>query len=417
MSTALVIVFVGVIIFLAHFFVGLFSRTKIPDVLWLFFIGIMVGPVFKLVTPAHFGVVGPIFTTVTLVFILFESGLDLRIGFLRKSLSGTFKLTLFNFIATVITITLLANYFTDLGWLKSIMLGSILGGTSSAVVTTLIRKFDVQEETSTLLILESAVSDVFTLGIPIALMAAYKSEHINLVLLSGQMVAAFVLAVLLGIGGGLFWGIMINRIPSLRGTMFTTPAFAFILYGIVELLGFSGPIAALAFGVVIGNIKYFRLPLLNKYTPEEAIELSDVEKTFFSEVVFLLRTFFFVYIGLSIQFDNMWLVSLGLIFTLCLYIIRIPVVHASVNKYLPLKDVSLISVLIPKGLGAAVLATLPAQMGIPGGDVIQTITFSVIFSTTVITTIFAFLIDKGWVTGVFKLLYFNFDRAGKAPKA
>ena len=45
MPTAITIVFVGCTIFLSHYFGTLFTRTKIPDVLWLFTIGLLLGPV------------------------------------------------------------------------------------------------------------------------------------------------------------------------------------------------------------------------------------------------------------------------------------------------------------------------------------------------------------------------------------
>ena len=61
-----VIAFVGILVFLAHVFTGVFSRTRIPDVILLIALGICIGPVLGLVTPAHFGQVGPIFTTITL---------------------------------------------------------------------------------------------------------------------------------------------------------------------------------------------------------------------------------------------------------------------------------------------------------------------------------------------------------------
>ena len=72
MLTALTIVFVGITIFLSHWFAALFSRLRIPDVIWLFTIGLLIGPVFGIVKVQDFGAVGPVFTTITLIFILFE---------------------------------------------------------------------------------------------------------------------------------------------------------------------------------------------------------------------------------------------------------------------------------------------------------------------------------------------------------
>ena len=42
---AAIIAVVGGIVFLAHLFTGIFSRTKIPDVLFLITIGICLGPI------------------------------------------------------------------------------------------------------------------------------------------------------------------------------------------------------------------------------------------------------------------------------------------------------------------------------------------------------------------------------------
>ena len=46
---------VGLIIFAAHFFTALFERTRIPDVLPLILIGILIGPIFGIVSLTVFG--------------------------------------------------------------------------------------------------------------------------------------------------------------------------------------------------------------------------------------------------------------------------------------------------------------------------------------------------------------------------
>ena len=85
MEHALVLVFIGLLVFLAHLFVALFERTRVPDVLYLILIGVIVGPVLGIVSPEDFGKVGGVFTTVALVVILFEAGLELSVESLRSS--------------------------------------------------------------------------------------------------------------------------------------------------------------------------------------------------------------------------------------------------------------------------------------------------------------------------------------------
>jgi potassium/hydrogen antiporter len=85
MNTALAIVVLGGITLLAHLFTESFSRTRIPDVLWLILIGLGIGPLGHIIAPDDFGVVGPIFITITLVIILFQSGIGLSLNTLLKS--------------------------------------------------------------------------------------------------------------------------------------------------------------------------------------------------------------------------------------------------------------------------------------------------------------------------------------------
>src|SRR5690242_5999345 len=106
MHAGLVIGFVGAMIFLAHLFAAISSRTRIVDGVFLLGIGLLLGPVFHLVEPADFGKVGPVFTAVALVMILFEGGLELRFDTLRQSLPGTVKLCLTSFASSLAIVAL-----------------------------------------------------------------------------------------------------------------------------------------------------------------------------------------------------------------------------------------------------------------------------------------------------------------------
>ncbi|MBV9082881.1 MAG: cation:proton antiporter, partial [Acidobacteriaceae bacterium] len=97
MHVATNILVVGFLIFVAHAFTGIFSRTRIPDVLLLTIIGIFLGPVLRLVKPENFGAVGPVFATVTLIIILFEAGVSLDLDVLKGAIRPTLTLTLTNF--------------------------------------------------------------------------------------------------------------------------------------------------------------------------------------------------------------------------------------------------------------------------------------------------------------------------------
>ena len=49
MDTALLILTLGTLVFAAHWFAEIFSKKRIPDVVLLMFIGIVIGPLLKIV--------------------------------------------------------------------------------------------------------------------------------------------------------------------------------------------------------------------------------------------------------------------------------------------------------------------------------------------------------------------------------
>ena len=382
MQTSITIIIIGLFIFWGHYLSGVFERKSIPDVLGLMLIGILIGPVFHLIDPSSFGKFGSLFSNLVLIFILFESGTELNISEVKASFKESAKITAAGFFVTWIVTFALCKLIFNLPYLTCLFIGSTLGGTSSAVVVGLVKKISIKAKTSTTLIIESAETDVFTLAIPLSILGLMITGQVQTIIVLSQFIASLVVSLLFGVGGAFIWSFIINKIPTLKTTKFSTPAFLFIIYGLTEYLNFSGPLTALSFGIAIGNLQYFEPKLLEKVIPNHSIVLPQDEKEFFNEMVFLLRTFFFVFIGLSIHIERIDWLLLGAAITLVLYAVRILVVKLVISKSTPLLDKATMSIMIPKGLGAAVIATLPFQQGHADGIIIQSICFSVILFST-----------------------------------
>ena len=405
MQTPVIIIIIGLFIFWGHFLTGVFERRSIPDVLGLMFIGILIGPVFHLVDPSSFGKFGSLFSNLVLIFILFESGTDLKIAEVKSSFKESAGITTIGFISTWVTTTVLSMVIFGLPLLTSLFIGAALGGTSSAVVVGLVKKIAVRPKTATTLIIESAETDVFTLAIPLSILGFMLTGEMQAHILVAQFISSLVMALVIGISGAFLWSFIINRIQTLKATKFSTPAFLFILYGITEYLQFSGPLTALSFGIAIGNLAYFEPRLLEKIVPNQNIVLPEAEKNFFSELVFLLRTFFFVFIGVSIQVNRVDWLLWGAVITLALFLVRIFAVKMVIARNTPLLDKATISFMIPKGLGAAVIATLPLQQGHEDGIIIQSVCFSVILFSTLYCVVLFFLLKKGISMPLYKVVF------------
>jgi NhaP-type Na+/H+ or K+/H+ antiporter len=413
LETAPIIIFVGVLVFVAHWLSGVYSRKKLPDVLLLILIGLVLGPVLHVVRSEDFGAVGPVFVTIALVIILFEGGIGMRPEVLRTALRGTLTLTVTSFLVTMVAVGLVTHFTTAMDWIRSLMLGAILGGTSSAVVVPLVRLLKMDTRSSTILMLESALTDVLCIIVALGFLEAYvfRAEGIRVGPMIGRIIASFLLAAGLGLLGALGWSILLRRARTLQYSVFTTPAFVFVVFGVVEMLGFSGAIAALAFGITIGNTEVFNIPFVRRYMPREPIALNETERVIFAEVGFLLKTFFFVFIGISIQLNDFWSVFFGLLITAVIFILRIPVVRFSVEKTIPVSDASIMATMVPKGLAAAVLASIPLQRGIEGGEFIQNVTYAVVFLSIVVNSLLIFLLEKTPLGKFYNAFFYDFGQS------
>jgi cell volume regulation protein A len=405
METSIVIIIIGLFIFWGNYLNQVFERRNIPDVLGLMFIGMLIGPVFHVVDPESFGRFGSLFSNLVLIFILFESGIDLKISEVKASFKDSATITTVGFLVTCITITVSCIYIFNLSLLSSLFIGSTLGGTSSAVVVGLVKKINVLPKTSTTLIMESAETDVFTLAVPLSILGLMLTGDIEPHTVVLRFVASLVFAVLIGVLGGFLWSYILNKFSRLKATKFSTPAFLFILYGISEYLNFSGPLTALSFGITIGNMQYIEPRVLESIIPNQNIVLPRKERIFFGEIVFLLRTFFFVFIGISIQINRLDWLMWGALITVFVFVTRIFVVRFVISKSTPLLDKSVMSVMVPKGLGAAVIATLPLQKSHPDGVIIQSICFSVILFSTIYCVLLFFIVKTGVATPLYRIFY------------
>jgi len=417
MDVALTVLFLGILIFLGNIFNRVFTLTKIPDLLFLIGIGLLIGPVLGLVSPASFGIVGPIFTIVTLAIIVFEGGLHLRVETIRSSFQGTIALTLASFAVTMLLAAGVLYYGGFLTFLPALMLGAIIGGTSSAVVIPMIDFLHLRKDSGAILALESAITDVLCIVILLTILDVYHLGTVDLRITAGKLIASLLMAVILGVLGGVFWSSIYHRLGNIK-SIFLTPAFLFILYGIVDMLGYSGAIAALAFGITLGNLDSFKISRIYPSAQDiPQMELNPTEKVFLAQLVQLLKTFFFIYIGLSIEFSNRESFIIGGAIVLALFVIRIILVYFSISRTIPVWDASVMAIMIPRGLAAAVLAAIPYQAGVTGGMFIETTTYAIILISIVICSVLVILLERTPVRRVYAAVFKKFGvQAGPAAQ-
>ena len=405
--------FVGLIIFAAHFFTALFEKTRIPDVLPLIFIGILIGPMFEIIPLDVFGEVGTIFSTVALALMLFEGGSHLSIDTLQKSLKDSLIITISTFILTILSTAIISYYILNFGVGASLFIGATLGSISPAVVVPIVRMLKLSENTKSTLVIETAITDVLSIIFALGIIRGIQGGHGTFMEFIGTtLIASIAMSIVLGFSGAVVWSTILEKIRKFPNTIFTSLAFLFLLYGLSDILGYSGPISVLIFGIVLANSKKIPLGIVNKFGADHLTEFTSIEKTLFSEVLFLVKTFFFIYLGMSIQFSNFRILIISIVITILIYTGRLILCKLLLSKEISTKEAAMISFIIPKGLAAAVLAEVPTHMISKIDNPILYSTFdeirSVIYMVILLSILLTALLIYTQETGITKSKYNSF---------
>jgi len=380
-SAHVILLAAGVVIFLGVAGEAFFKKTGIPDVAFLMILGVIIGPVFGIIQPEAVIQVVPYFAALALIIIMFDGGLNLDIKHVVKTAHFSVTLAVLGFILSVVMISLAAHFALGWLWLESILLASIVGGSSSAIVFGLVRNVKISEETKSMLSFESALTDILATIIAFILFEAVLAGHFDIETLQETIGRAVVVGLVLGFGVGIPWMYISTKLGNAQHAYMLTLGILFVLFFLANSFGESGALTALVFGLMIGNknhlsrILRFKLP---------KIEMDDPTH---NQLTFLVRSFFFVFVGLMASFGQIEYLIFGILVTIAVYFGRIFVGKITLTKRFSLLDRAVTNSMIPRGLAAAVLATYPITMGLPNAEAYPQIIFFIILSSVIITTI------------------------------
>ena len=380
-SAHVILLTAGVVIFLGVAGEAFFKKTGIPDVAFLMIFGVIIGPVLGIIQPEAVIQVVPYFAALALIIIMFDGGLHLDIKHVIKTAHFSVTLAILGFILSVVIITLAAHFALGWLWLESILLASIVGGSSSAIVFGLVRNIKISEEVKSMLSFESALTDILAMIAAFILFEAVLIGHFDLQTLQETLGRAIVVGLVLGFGVGIPWMYVSTKLGNAQHAYMLTLGILFVLFFLANSFGESGALTALVFGIMLGNKKHlsrilkFKLPKIEMDNPTH------------NQLTFLVRSFFFVFVGLLASFGQIEYVVFGILITVAVYGGRIFVGKVTLTKRFSKLDRAVTNSMIPRGLAAAVLATFPITMGLPNAEAYPQIIFFIILSSVIITTI------------------------------
>ena len=369
--------------FFSEFF---FHRTGIPSFLFLILIGIFVGPVFGWVSSTSILPSLGIFATLTLLIVLFYGGMDTKVTALMGGGGRAFAQVLLYVVPSVLAIGVFLSIVFGWSPLLSLIYASVIGGeTTAAVVIPLSRSLKLSENTVAFLTLESAMNSVLSIILFFAFVGAYNSGVSNAVLTISSIVANFSIGIVVGAVLSLGWVLLLSRWRTQRYTYVFTMGLIFLTYSATSLVGGSGELAVLIFGIVLGNYQ-----LLN-YVGKAKVDLGALQsqlQTFHGEMSFLLETLFFVTLGLTfvaVPSQILGNVAYGLALLAILVVVRYAAVNISTFRSEMRANQSSMVLMCAMGLTPATLSIIALDMNLPFANMFLNLVTYVIIFTNVLT--------------------------------
>lgn len=301
MDTNILLLGVGLIIILSFIFNILAQKSNIPSVLMLMVLGYIVGHYLPL--PESYEALQTtalsFLGTVGVILIVLEAALDLHLE--KKKTGMIIKSLVLAAVLLVSTSGLIAvglKVILEMSWLQAWLYAVPLSVMSSAIIIPSIGSLSA--ESKEFLTFEASFSDILGIILFYALAgAAGAAEEDSFVVLGsvGDVGITIVLSFILTY-------VLIIAFQSVKGhvKLFFLIAILLALYGGMKYLHYSPLLLILIFGLGLNNKELFFQGRLAYLIHDETFDEIVKEFRFITlESAFVVRTFFFVVFGMSIE--------------------------------------------------------------------------------------------------------------------
>jgi Kef-type K+ transport system membrane component KefB len=293
----LLLILSGVVV-ISYIFSILSRYIKIPSVLLLLGAGIVLRVIsdrqgWNLAFPPNLveflGVTG-------LVMIVLEAGLDLKLTRDKKGMiRDSFFAALFIFLITLAGITTGLKFWLHESWIKCIVYGIPLSIMSSSIVIPSLHVLSPSKKE--FLIYEASFSDIIGILLFNFMVAGEAFSFLSVGSFFLNIIISVVLSLLFS-----FLLLIILAKSKLNIKFFLIFALLIVLYVAGKLMHLPSLIIILVFGLLMNNWKLVNYNKIQRAFPEKDVrDLTALLHSITAESSFLIRTFFFVLFGYSIN--------------------------------------------------------------------------------------------------------------------
>jgi cell volume regulation protein A len=337
--------------------------------------------------------------SVALGLILFDGGLRTRLSTFRAVLAPSMSLATAGVLLTAAFTAPMAHYGLGLGWIESLLVGSVIASTDAAAVFFLLHAHGLRlrPRVAATLEIESGTNDPIAIFLTLLL--------VEIILIGGKSWPDIGLAFLAKAAGGAVLGwvggraisFVLNRVALAQGlhAPFVSAA-ALVVFGLAELAGGSGFLAVYLSGLIVGN------------RPTRA---HNTVVTFLDAATWIAQIVMFLILGLLAwpgRLISHALPALAVALTLMLVARPAAVFLCLAPFRFSTREKLFISWVGLRGAVGIFLASIPLLVELPGGQVYFDVGFVVVLVS---------LLVQGWtIAPAARRLHISLPRSDPPPR-
>lgn len=302
LSTELILIILGSVVVLSYIFSVLSRYIKVPSVLLLLASGIILRFIanaehWDIALPAQItellGVTG-------LIMIVLEAGLDLKLGKEKINLiRNSFFSALFILLLSAAAISCALYYWLHEPLINCIVYAIPLSIMSGSIVIPSIHT--LSDNKKEFLVYEASFSDIMG----ILFFNYFVAGEVTSLISIGSFFLNIVIAVILSLIFSLLLLFILTR-SKLNIKFFLVFSLLIILYEAGKMMHLPSLIIILVFGLIMNNWQMVRLPRISRFFKKEEVqETTHLLHMVTAESSFLIRTFFFILFGFSMDLSTL----------------------------------------------------------------------------------------------------------------
>tara|TARA_Y100001933_G_scaffold191421_1_gene190744 strand:- start:6 stop:1877 length:1872 start_codon:yes stop_codon:yes gene_type:complete len=350
---------------------------RLPGIVILIATGIVLGPITGLLDPQTPSEQLTELIGLGVAIILFEGGMDLKLGELKKAGRGIGRLVILGVPITWALTAAAAHWIVGLSWPVSLVLGAILVVTGPTVIQPILRYARLNDESASLLKWEGIVND--PIGVLLAVLTfqyftiAGDGFGDTVIALGG----AIGVALALGGGGGWLIGKLYQRggVPE-----HLKPPMLMVLVLVVYTLSNqvqheAGLLSVTIMGMVLGNVRLSGREDLQRFKENLTIVLVSV---------------LFIVITARLDFEQLLLLdarALALIAAVLFVVRPLAVAISTIGARMRQADRVLLGWVAPRGIVAAATAGLFGPAMVAAGYADARIMLPMVFAVIIVTVL------------------------------